>query len=234
MKRKVCAIVGFGPGLATAYAETFLRAEYYLALLSRSGAALEANAHPNFTMREYRCDAGNPQSIRSGLEAVERDLGEIDVLIYNADLAQFGSLDEVSEDQFEQSWRVGALGLFTAAKLLGPQMSQRGSGSIIVSGATAALRGNVWTTAFASAKSAQRNLAQSLAKQLGPKGVHVAYIVIDGVIDTADTRKNFAPTEPDAFFMKPAKIADAALMLVEQDKSAWTFELDLRPFGEKW
>ena len=234
MKRKVCAIVRFGPGLDTAYAETFLRAEYDLALLSRSEATVDANDHTKSKLKVYRCDAGSPQSIRSGLEAVQRDLGEIDVLIYNADLAQFGTLEEISEDQFEQSWRVGTLGLFVAAKLLGPQMSRRGSGSIIVSGATAALRGNVWTTAFASSKSAQRNLAQSLAKQLGPKGVHVAYLVIDGVIDTADTRKNFAPNEPDEFFIQPKKIAEAALMLVEQDKSAWTFELDLRPFGEKW
>ena len=155
-------------------------------------------------------------------------------MIYNADLAQFGALEDVSELQFEQSWRVGALGLFATAQYVGPKMSERGSGVIIISGATAALRGNVWTTAFAPSKSAQRTLANSLAKQLGPKGVHVVYLVIDGVIDTADTRTNFAPDEPDEFFIKPACIAETALMLAQQDKSAWTFELDIRPFGEKW
>jgi len=168
------------------------------------------------------------------LQAVEEELGAIDVVIYNADLAQFGTLEDISEAQFEQTWRVGTLGLFTTAKLLGPRMEQRGSGTMIVSGATAALRGNVWTTAFAASKSAQRNLAQSLAKQLGPKGIHVAYLVIDGVIDTEDTRKNFAPNEPDEFFMDPKHIAETALMLAGQDKSAWTFEIDLRPFCEKW
>lgn len=234
MKRQVCAIVGFGPGLATAYAETFLNADYDLALLSRSGAAPEAGNRPGATTKVYRCDAGDPQSLRSALDAVAGDLGEIDVLIYNADLHQFGPLEDISEEQFEQSWRVGTLGLFAAAKLLAPQMAKRGSGSIIVSGATAALRGNVWTTAFASSKSAQRNLAQSLAKQLGPKGVHVAYLVIDGVIDTAETRTSFSPDAPDEFYLKPPEIAKAALMLAEQDRSAWTFELDLRPFGEKW
>ena len=161
-------------------------------------------------------------------------MGAIDVVIYNADLAQFGSLEDISEDQFERSWRVSTLGLFAAARYLGPAMVQRGSGTIIVSGATAALRGNVWTTAFAASKSSQRNLAQSLAKQLGPKGIHVAYLVIDGVIDTEDTRTNFAPNEPDEFFMDPESIATAALMLAGQDKSAWTFEIDLRPFGETW
>lgn len=234
MARKVCAIIGFGPGLGAAYAEIFQKAGYDLALLSRSGASLRTNAPADCIVRAYHCDAGEPKNLHSVLQAVESELGQIVVLIYNADLAQFGTLEEVSEDEFEQSWRVGALGLFSAAKFLGPRMSEQGSGTIIVSGATAALRGNLWTTAFSPSKSAQRILAQSLAKQLGPKGVHVAYLVIDGVIDTADTRENFAPNEPDDFFIDPKRVAEAALMLVKQDRSAWTFELDLRPFREKW
>jgi NAD(P)-dependent dehydrogenase (short-subunit alcohol dehydrogenase family) len=205
----------------------------HLALLSRSGARL-TDGPSDSEAKAYPCDAGKLEDLRSAIQAAERDLGQIDVVIYNADLAQFGSLEEVSEDEFERSWRVSALGLFSTAKLLGPKMSERGSGAIIVSGATAALRGNVWTTAFASTKSAQRILSQSLAKQLGPKGVHVAYIVIDGVIDTADTRENIAPNETDEFFIDPNRIAEIALMLARQDRSAWTFELDLRPFKEKW
>ena len=234
MGGKVCAIIGFGPGLGVAYAETFLRAGYDLALLSRSGTIFGGALTRDQAARAYTCDAGDPDSLKFALSSVQNDLGEIDVVLYNADLAQFGALDEISELQFEQSWRVSSLGLFTTAKLLGPQMSERGSGTIVISGATAALRGNVWTTAFAPSKSAQRTLANSLAKQLGPKGVHVAYLIIDGVIDTADTRTNFAPNEPDEFFINPARIAETALMLVEQDQSAWTFELDIRPFGEKW
>jgi len=230
----LCAIIGYGPGLGASYAEVFERAGYDIALMSRSGADMANAGQSGSTTRAFRCDAGNPQNLRSALEAVEEEMGAIDVVIYNADLAHFGSLEDISEEQFEQSWRVGTLGLFATAKLLGPLMSQRGTGSIIISGATAALRGNVWTTAFAASKSAQRNLAQSLAKQLGPNGVHVGYLVIDGVIDTEDTRTNFAPDEPDDFFMDPRKIAESALMLAGQDKSAWTFEIDLRPFGEKW
>ncbi len=230
----LCAIVGFGPGLGAAYAEVFENAGHDLALLSRSGASMTATRQTGSNIKAYPCDAGDPENLRSVLQQVEKDQGAIDVVIYNADLAQFGTLEDISEAQFEQTWRVGTLGLFTTAKLLGPRMEQRGSGAMIVSGATAALRGNVWTTAFAASKSAQRNLAQSLAKQLGPKGIHVAYLVIDGVIDTEDTRKNFAPNEPDAFFMNPRHIAETALMLAGQDKSAWTFEIDMRPFGEKW
>ena len=236
MGGKVCAIIGFGPGLGTAYAKTFKEAGYNLGLLSRSGSSIDDAEATNtsVSVRNYKCDAGCPDSLKTAIASVQREIGEIDVVIYNADLAQFGALDDISELQFEQSWRVGALGLFVTAKLLGPPMSERGSGVIIVSGATAALRGNVWTTAFAPSKSAQRTLANSLAKQLGPKGVHVVYLVIDGVIDTEDTRANFAPNESDDFFIKPARIAEMALLLALQDKSAWTFEIDIRPFGEKW
>ncbi|MBF9057958.1 SDR family NAD(P)-dependent oxidoreductase [Rhodobacterales bacterium HKCCSP123] len=234
MGRELCAIIGFGPGLGTAYAEVFRDAGYNLALLSRSGAGLDADDASGQRIKAFTANAGDPENLKKALRLIEAELGQIDVVIYNADLAQFGSLEEVSELGFEESWRVGALGLFTTAKYLGPKMVERGLGTIIVSGATAALRGNVWTTAFAPSKGAQRILANALAKQLGPKGVHVSYIVIDGVIDTEDTRTNFAPNEPDEFFMKPQRIAEAALMLVRQDKSAWTFELDLRPFGEKW
>lgn len=234
MGSNVCAIVGFGPGLGAAYAEVFQDDGYDLALLSRSGAEFEGAKDNSTSMKAYACDAGNPESLRDTLMSALSELGKIDVVVYNADLAQFGTLDDVSEVEFEQSWRVAALGLFTSAKLLAPQMVERGSGAIIVSGATASLRGNVWTTAFAPSKSAQRVLANALAKQLGPKGVHVAYLVIDGVIDTADTRTNFAPNEPDEFFINPTRIAETALMLAKQDKSAWTFELDIRPFGEKW
>jgi NAD(P)-dependent dehydrogenase (short-subunit alcohol dehydrogenase family) len=234
MAGKVCAIIGFGPGLGAAYAETFLKAGYDLALLSRSGAGLVKDPFPNSLAKGYACDASVPESLVAMLDRAENELGPIEVVIYNADLAQFGTLEEVSEIEFDQSWRVGVLGLFTAAKLLGPRMSERGSGKIIVSGATAALRGNLWTTAFAPTKAALRILSQSLAKQLGPKGVHVAYLVIDGVIDTEDTRQNFAPNEPDDFFIQPDRIAETALFLAGQDRSAWTFELDLRPFGEKW
>ncbi|MCV2868514.1 SDR family NAD(P)-dependent oxidoreductase [Defluviimonas sp. WL0002] len=231
--KDLCAIVGFGPGLGAAYARCFMSAGYDLSLLSRSGAKLGRQSSTS-DVRCYSCDAGDPSAVRAAIELIEDQQGPISTLIYNADIAAFGALEEVSVDRFEQSWRVGVLGLFVAAQVLGPRMAERSAGNIIVSGATASLRGNVWTTAFAPAKAAQRILAQSLAKQLGPKGVHVSYLVIDGVIDTADTRENFAAGKPDEFFLQPDRIAEAALMLARQERSAWTFEMDLRPFGEKW
>ncbi|MCG6884873.1 MAG: SDR family NAD(P)-dependent oxidoreductase [Silicimonas sp.] len=229
MSDKVCAIIGYGPGLGAAYAAAFAGAGYKLALLSRSGSAPGGEV----SAKAYACDASDPDAVKAALAGVESDLGAIDVLIYNADIAAFGALEDIDETTFEMSWRVAVLGLFTAVKAVSESMIERG-GSIIVSGATASLRGNVWTTAFAPAKAAQRIFAQSMAKQLGPKGVHVGYLIIDGVIDTADTRAGFAKGKPDAFFIQPDRIADAALMMARQDPSAWTFEMDLRPFGESW
>ena len=223
----VTAIIGYGPGLGAAYARTFRQAGYDLALLSRSGAT-EAGA------RAYTADATDPEDLKGALENAANDLGPIDVLIYNADIAAFGDLDAVDEETFERNWRVASLGLYAAARSAGRAMAKRGSGTIIVSGASAALRGRDWTTAFAPAKAAQRILAQALAKQLGPKGVHVAYLVIDAVIDTKDTRAHFAHGKPDEFFADPDKIAETALFLARQDRSAWTFEADIRPFGETW
>jgi len=223
----VTAIIGYGPGLGAAYARTFREAGYDLALLSRSGAT-EPGA------KSYKADAADPDSLKAALAQATADLGPIDVMIYNADLATFGDLNAVDEAAFEQSWRVATLGLYAAARSAGREMVARGAGTIIVSGASAALRGRDWTTAFAPSKAAQRILAQALAKQFGPKGVHVAYLVIDAVIDTEDTRGDFAKGRPDEFFSDPDRIAETALFLTRQDRSAWTFEIDLRPFGETW
>lgn len=228
MPGNVCAIVGYGPGLGAAYAEVFGEAGHPLGLLSRTGSGSGPGA------KAFACDAGDPEAVTAGIDRIEDELGPISVLIYNADLARFGTLEEVSPAQFEESWRVGVLGLFSVAKVLAPRMVARGQGVILVSGATAALRGNLWTTAFAPTKASQRILAQSLAKQLGPKGVHVAYMVIDGVIDTEDTRSDFAKGKPDEFFLDPRRIAETALFLARQERSAWTFEMDMRPFGETW
>ena len=112
-------------------------------------------------------------------------------------------------------------------------MKERGQGAIVVIGATASLRGGARTTGFASAKAAQRSLAQSMARGLGPAGIHVSYVVIDGVIDLERTRSRM-PDRPDNFFLKPDAIAEAVYQLTEQDSSAWSFEVDLRPYAEKW
>jgi NAD(P)-dependent dehydrogenase (short-subunit alcohol dehydrogenase family) len=155
------------------------------------------------------------------------------VLVHNAGNAVFGSVLDVAPAQFEAAWRVNTHGLFLAARAVLPDMVAAGRGVILVTGATASWRGAAGFAAFASAKAAQRVLAESMSRSLGPRGVHVAYVVIDGVIDMPTTRAFFAD-RPDDFFLRPDAIADTYFYLAHQDRSAWTFEADLRPFGEKW
>ena len=178
-------------------------------------------------------DAGDPGALTAAFGTVRDELGPVDVLLYDAGSGQWGSFDEITPEGLEAGWRTNVLGLMVAGQAVVPDMLARGSGAIVVTGATASLRGNVSTAAFASAKAGQRSLAQSMARHLGPQGVHVGIVIVDGVIDLAATRARMAD-EPDDFFLKPAAIAEAVHFLAHQDRSAWTFELDLRPFGERW
>jgi NAD(P)-dependent dehydrogenase (short-subunit alcohol dehydrogenase family) len=142
-------------------------------------------------------------------------------------------VDQVTPQAFEDAWRVNALGLLLVAQAFLPDLRQRGGGHLVVIGATASVRGGANFAAFAPAKAAQRSLAQSLARHLGPEGVHVCCVVIDGVIDSSRTRQMFRD-KPDDFYLKPDDIAESVYALATQPRSAWTFELDLRPSAEKW
>jgi NADP-dependent 3-hydroxy acid dehydrogenase YdfG len=164
---------------------------------------------------------------------IKTTMGPVAVLVYNAGSGQFGSIDVTTPEDFESAWRVNALGCLACARQVVPDMREARVGNIIVIGATASLRGGANFVAFASAKSAQRSLAQSMARHLGPEGIHVSYVIIDGVIDLERTRK-MMPDSPDEAFLQPDHIAESVFFLTRQPQSAWTFELDLRPFGEKW
>ena len=181
----------------------------------------------------YRCDVGDGARAESTFAQIERDFGAVDVLIYNAGKGVWGSAEEVSLDDFEAAWRTNTFGAFVAARCLIPGMKRRGSGQIIFIGATASRRGGAKTVAFASAKAAQRILAELLARALGPSGIHVSLVVVDGVVDEPLMRAKLAD-RPDDFFVKPDDIADTIVMLTRQKRSAWSFELEARPFGEPW
>jgi NAD(P)-dependent dehydrogenase (short-subunit alcohol dehydrogenase family) len=229
----VCAIVGAGPGNGLAFAWRFAADGYRVALIGRGRETLEAVAAEVPGSRVVPGDAGDPEALRAAFRAVRDEVGPVDVLLYNAGSGQWGNFEEITVEGLEAGWRVNVLGLMVAGQAVVPDMLARGRGAIVVTGATASLRGNVRTAAFASAKAGQRALAQSMARHLGPKGVHVGYVIVDGVIDLASTRARMAD-KPDDFFLKPAEIAEAVHFLAHQERSAWTFELDLRPFGEKW
>ena len=233
MGERICAIVGAGPGNGLAMARRFAADGYRLALIGRRRDVLEALAAEVPGSRAVPGDAGDPASLRASLAAIRDEMGPVDVLLYNAGSGQWGHFEEITAEGLETGWRVNVLGLMVAGQAVVPEMLARGGGAIVVTGATASLRGAAGTAAFAPAKAGQRALAQSMARHLGPKGVHVGLVILDGVVDLATTRARM-PDKPDEFFLDPVAIAEAAHFLAHQPPSAWTFELDLRPFGERW
>ncbi len=228
MSKPVCAVVGIGPKNGAAFARRFHAAGYAVALLSRkTDYSSELVSELGEGASAYACDVASEAAVGEAFAAVLQELGPVDVLIFNAGSGTWGNIEDLDAKAFEQSWRVNALGAFLTSKQVIPSMVERGTGNIVVVGATASLRGKPFTTAFAPAKAAQRSLAQAMARHLGPKGIHVSLMIIDGAIAEPDDAS--APATLD-----PAAIADAAYGLTQQPKSAWTFELDLRPFGENW
>jgi len=233
MTKPVCAVVGIGPGNGQALARRFAAAGYGLALLSRRTDLSAALAAELGDARAYECDVADAASVSRAFERIRADLGEVDVLVFNAGAGIWGTVEEISPQGFETAWRINALGLLLTAQAVIPAMKRKGAGSIVVIGATASRRGMPRTAAFAPAKAAQRSLAEAMARQLWPAGIHVSLIIIDGVVDIARTRQQMAD-KPDDFFLKPDDIAETAYWLTRQNRSAWSFEVEARPFGEKW
>ncbi len=231
--KPLCVVVGVGPGNGAAFARRFAKENYRVALLARQRAFSEELAKSLPEARAYACDVSDEDSIASAFEAIERELGTPEVVIYNAGSGVFKSYQELTPAEFESAWRVNALGLLLVAQRTAPAMKRAGRGSIIVIGATASRRGVPRTAAFAPAKAAQKSLTESLARTLWPAGVHVALVIIDGVIDLPRTRQ-FMSDKPDSFFIQPDHIAETVLQLVNQPSSAWSFEVEARPFGENW
>ena len=229
----LCVVAGVGPGNGAAFARRFAAEGYAVALLARTTGLTGELANELPVARAYACDVGDPAAVERTFAAIELDLGSVDVLIYNAGKGVWGSVEEVTLEDFEAAWRTNTFGAFAAARSVIPAMKRRAAGNIVFIGATASRRGGAKTAAFASAKAAQRSLAESLARSLGPSGIHVSLIIIDGIVDEPSIWTKLAE-KLDSFFVKPDDIADTAVMLTRQKPSAWTFELEARPFGEKW
>ena len=232
-KTRVCVVTGVGPGNGASLSRRFAAAGYRVAMLARSEERLRELEAKIPGAKGYATDVGDAGAVSKTFARVRADLGPVDVLLHNAGSGTFGSFLETKPDTFEQAWRINALGLLLCGQEAVKDMLNAGRGAVIVTGATASLRGGAGFAAFAPAKAAQRSLAESMARSLGPQGIHVAYVIVDGVIDIPRTRQALRD-RPDEFFLKPDQIAETVLHLVEQDRSAWTFELDLRPFGEKF
>jgi NAD(P)-dependent dehydrogenase (short-subunit alcohol dehydrogenase family) len=233
MADRVCVITGAGPGTGAALARRFAAGGYRVALLARDAERLGKLAAEIPGSAAFPVDVADLDALRAALAAVRARLGAPSVLLHNAVAGGFGEFESVTPEALEQRFRVNVTSLLVLAQELAPAMIAAGRGAIVVTGNTSAWRGKASFAGFAPTKAAQRILAESLARSLGPRGVHVAYVVIDAVIDVPWTRRAF-PDRPDSFFIQPSGIADAVHHVVHQERSAWTFELDLRPFGESW
>ncbi|MGH7814918.1 MAG: SDR family NAD(P)-dependent oxidoreductase [Candidatus Binataceae bacterium] len=235
-KQPVAAVIGVGAGLGAALARRFA-AGYDVAMVARNGEYLATLA------KEIAAAGGHavpvPANVADSAEidrafaAIRAALGDPEVTIYNAAMRPFGRLMETKPSTFENTWRVNAFGAFLCSRQAVPAMLKAGRGTIIFTGATAGTKPFATSAAFGPAKFAMRGLAQVMARDLGPSGIHVAYVNIDGPIDTPTIRK-LIPNAKDEDLLKSAAIAETYWQLAHQDRSAWTQELDVRPFKEKF
>lgn len=233
MDRPICVIAGVGEGNGAALARAFSNDGMAVALLARRPDVSTKLAEELPGSRAYVCDVADRRSVAETFGKIRNELGDPSSVVYNAGSGTWGDVETIGLDDFESAWRVNAYGALAVSREVIPAMKIAGRGNIVFIGATASRRGGPRTAAFAPAKAAQRSLAESMARSLWPAGIHVALIVIDAVVDLPRTRRNM-PDKPDHFFLKPDDLAATAVWLTRQPRSAWTFEIDVRPFGEKW
>ena len=232
MAQKVCLVTGVGPGTGTAIARRFSD-DYQVAMLARNAERLDSIAAQTPNAHAFPCDVTDAAALETSVAAVSAQLGTPDVVVHNAVGGAFGEFTAIDPAVLERNFAVNTVALLRLGQLVAPAMVERGSGAIICTGNTAAYRGKPTFAGFAPTKAAQRILAESMARTLGPKGIHVAYLAIDAVIDLQWTRRR-SPDAPDDFFCKPDDIAGEVWHLAHQPKSAWTFDVWIRPFGENW
>ncbi|MGH8162574.1 MAG: SDR family NAD(P)-dependent oxidoreductase [Gammaproteobacteria bacterium] len=233
----ITAVLGVGPGLGAALATRFADEGHALALLSRSMRSrkpiVERITKAGGKAQGYDCDAGDPESVSGAFARVRDTLGNPTVLIYNAGSYAPGGLLDMDPGRFEAAWRANCYGGFLSVREVLPAMLETGAGTILFTGATAALRGGAGFAGLAVGKFGLRALAQSMAREFGPKGIHVAHVVVDGQIGTPSAHER-QPDRDDETFLAPEAIADNYWQLYSQPRTAWTQELDLRPHLEKF
>ncbi|WP_300442773.1 SDR family NAD(P)-dependent oxidoreductase [Zoogloea sp.] len=232
-KKPVALITGVGPGTGSALVRRFVAGGYRVAMLARDASRLAALEAELPDARAFACDVSDSAAVAEVLARVRAELGTPAVLIHNAVAGGRASFLDMDPSLLERGFQVNVMALLHLARALAPDMIAAGAGAIIVTGNTSSQRGRAPFAGLAPTKAAQRILCESMARELGPQGVHVAYVVIDAVIDVPWTRRAFA-AQPDSFFMQPAAIAGEVWHLAHQDRSAWSFLHELRPFGETW
>ena len=234
MTEPVCLITGAGDGTGAATARRFTEGGYRVALLARTEERLKRLEKEISGSRGYVCDISDLDQLRNTVDAVRKDMGSPSVAMHNAAQGAFNTILDADPIRFEQLFRVNTTALMVLTQCVAPDMIKNGKGAIMVTGNTSAWRGKPNFCMFAPTKAAQRILAEAIARDLGPKGVHVAYITIDAAIDTPFTRPRLYPNKPDDFFAKPSAIADTIYHTAHQDPSAWSFNVEVRPHHENW
>lgn len=233
MSKPVCVVTGVGPATGSALVKRFAAGGYRIAMLARDAERLSDLEKSVPDAHAFPCDVSDQGKVDAAITAIEQKLGAPDVLVHNAVGGAFGSFMEIEPQVLNRNFQVNAMGLLYLARRMVPAMVAKGKGAIVVTGNTSALRGRANFAGFAPTKAAQRILSEAMARDLGPKGVHVAYIIIDAVIDTPMQRGRFKD-RPDDFFIKPSAIADECFHVAHQDRSAWSFLVEIRPFHEPW
>jgi len=233
-KLPVALITGVGPGTGSAMVRRFARGGYAVAMLARTRERLVTLEKEIEHAHGYPCDVTDEAQLDATIAKVRADLGVPKVLIHNAVGGAFATFLDVEPQVLNQNFQINTMALLHLARRLAPTMIEAGEGAIIVTGNTSALRGKPNFAGFAPTKAAQRILAEAIAREVGPKGVHVAYVIIDAVIDLEWTRAMFAKPAGSDFFIQPAAIADEVWHVAHQERSAWSFNVEVRPFGETW
>jgi NAD(P)-dependent dehydrogenase (short-subunit alcohol dehydrogenase family) len=232
-KKPLAIVTGVGPGTGTALVRRFASGGVRVAMLARDHSRLNALAAEVTDTVAVPCDVADPVALQEALGQIIERFGVPSVVVHNAVGGSFGKFQDIDPQNLERNFQVNVMALLHLARFLAPQMIKVGGGALIVTGNTSALRGKAHFAGFAPTKAAQRILAESIARDLGPQGLHVAYLIIDGVIDVPWTRQRFKEAADD-FFIKPAAIADEVWHLAHQDKSAWSFLSEIRPYRETW
>jgi NAD(P)-dependent dehydrogenase (short-subunit alcohol dehydrogenase family) len=237
MDGKVAAILGVGPGLGAAIARRFSREGFAVGLMARRKESLsgvrEEVEGTGGTALAVEADATDAASVAAAFDWVRNKLGDPGVFVYNAGAFQMGGIMELTPEQFDDCFKANCSGAFYGAQQVLPAMMEVGRGTIILTGATASMRGSANFAALAAGKFGLRALAQSVAREFGPRGVHVAHVIIDGQIDTPRVRE-MSPDREEHTMLSPDAIAETYWRLYSQDPTAWTLELDLRPSVERF
>ena len=237
MNGKTAAILGVGPGLGAAVARRFAREGFAVALMARreqsvAGVQEEIEGAGGRAL-PVSADATNPASVAAAFDEVRSNLGAPEIFVYNAGAFQMGGILDLSPEKFDECFKANCAGAFYAAQQVLPAMVDGGRGTVLLTGATAALRGGARFSALAVGKFGLRALAQNMAREFGPRGIHVAHVVVDGQIDTPRVRE-MSPDREDHTMLSPDAIAETYWQLHSQDRTAWTLELDLRPAVESF